>query len=92
MRKLVLIGALTLAGCGGTTHLEFPKPPADRLVCPDEPGTPTTRGPDGRVTDEAAGRYMGALRNSWQGCRDDVDFMRDWFAALDRAAKNAKVK
>lgn len=92
MRKLLIVGAaLALAGCG-KAHLEFPKPPADKLVCPDEPGAPAREGPNGGVTDEAAGQYMRSLRGSWQGCKADVDFMRDWFAALDRAAKKEKVR
>lgn len=89
MRKTtILLPLLFLAGC---VHPEIARPPADKLVCPDEPARPAGQGetytdPQGverrRVTDEEAGNYMKALRASWQGCKDDVDWLRDWFKAL----------
>ena len=71
---LVLI--CTVAACAPKS-LEFPKPPAARLVCPDEPALP-----DAPVTDEANGEYLKGLRAAWAGCRADVDWLRDYFDRL----------
>lgn len=80
MRKLwILFPLLLLAACGDK-HLEIALPPADKLACPEEPGRPGT--PGEAVTDEQAAAYMVQLRAAGQGCRDDVDWLRDWFAAL----------
>lgn len=77
MRKMfAVIALLALSGCG---ELEIAKPPADKLVCPDEPEAPA-----GEVTDKQAGAYMVALRASWQGCRADVDWLRVWFDNVDK--------
>ena len=79
-RLLALPLLLAVAGCATTT--QFARPPADKLECPDEPFAPEGAGPNGRVTDEQNGEYLKALRKSWQGCRADVDWLRDWFKAL----------
>lgn len=89
MRKLTIIAPILFLGltaCPGEERPQvgFPKPPADKLVCPDEPAAPEGAGPNGRVTDEQAGDYMKALRGSWQGCRADVDWLRDWFGKLPK--------
>ncbi len=85
MRRVTisLAVAFLLVGCAGK-HLEIARPPADKLVCPDEPAAPERRGPNGGVTDEDAGLYMKALRGSWQGCKADVDWLRAWFAKLPK--------
>jgi hypothetical protein len=83
-RITITLAALFLLSACGDKHLEIARPPADKLVCPDEPGAPAGAGPAGRVTDEQAGEYMKALRQSWQGCRSDVDWLRDWFAKLPK--------
>lgn len=72
---LCMIG--TLAACG-PERVEFAKPPPDKLVCPDEPAVPAAP-----VTDEANGEYLKSLRNSWYGCRSDVDWLRTWFKTLN---------
>ena len=79
MRRLIVTVALALAvaGCGDKKHIEFAKPPADRLVCPDEPAIPAAP-----VTDEANGKYLRELRDAWAGCKGDVDWMRLFFKAL----------
>lgn len=83
MRRLILIPlTLFIAGCGG--HVEFPMPPKDKLVCPDEPGAPIGDGPGGRVTDEQNGEYLRSLRASWAGCKSDVDWLAAWFKTLNK--------
>ncbi|WLJ71147.1 hypothetical protein [Sphingomonas phage Carli] len=79
-----LLLCLPAAMCGERPQVGFPKPPADKLVCPDEPAAPPANGPTGRVTDDDAGAYMKSLRGSWQGCRADVDWLRDWFGKLPK--------
>ncbi len=83
-RTTIALAALFLLSACGGGHLEIARPPADKLVCPDEPAAPARDGPNGGVTDEGAGRYMQALRGSWQGCKADVDWLRDWFAKLPK--------
>lgn len=76
MRRLLAIClAASVAGCATT---RFAEPPADRLVCPDEPAIP-----DDPVTDEKNGAYLRDLRASWAGCREDVDWLRAWFRELN---------
>lgn len=77
MRLLALPLLLAVAGCAG--HVEFPKPPADKLVCPDEPAVP-----DAPVTDEKNGEYLKGMRGAWAGCREDVDWLRAWFKSLQK--------
>lgn len=76
MKSLAIILALAVAGCADK-HVEFPKPPADKLVCPDEPAVP-----DAPITDEKNGEYLKGMRTSWAGCRSDVDWLREWFKSL----------
>lgn len=79
MKKLLLVPLLiAVAGCGAKPHIEFPKPPADKLVCLDEPGIP-----DDPITDEKNATYLKALRAAGGSCRADVDWLRVWFKALD---------
>lgn len=77
-RLLLLIPILALAACG-QPHIEFPKPPPEKLVCPDEPAVPPAP-----VTDEANGEYLRKLRGAWAGCKADVDWLRAWFDELNR--------
>lgn len=77
MRLLAVPLLLAVAGCAG--HVEFPKPPADKLVCPDEPAVP-----DAPVTDEENGEYLKGMRAAWAGCRSDVDWLREWFKNLNK--------
>lgn len=76
-RLLVILPLLAVAACAG--HVEFPRPPADKLVCPDEPTVP-----EAPVTDEANGEYLKGLRGAWAGCKSDVDWLRTWFRELNR--------
>lgn len=76
MKSLAIILALAVAGCS-QSHVEFPNPPADKLVCPDEPAIP-----DAPITDEKNGEYLKGMRTSWAGCRSDVDWLREWFKSL----------
>lgn len=78
MTRLLILPALLLsvAGCHG--HVEFPKPPADKLVCPDEPAVPSDP-----VTDEKNADYLKGMRNAWAGCKSDVDWLRTWFRELN---------
>lgn len=93
MRYLVIGAALLVSACGGRPAVNIlpPRPPADKLVCADEPGRPVGKGDlytdaEGKqrraVTDEEAAAYMATLRKSGQSCRDDVDWLRDWFKGL----------
>lgn len=77
MRLLALPLLLAVAGCAG--HVEFPKPPADKLVCPDEPAIP-----EAPITDEKNGEYLKGMRGAWAGCREDVDWLRAWFKSLQK--------
>lgn len=80
MKRLILIPVLlAVAACGNKQRIEFPKPPADKLVCPDEPPVPAAP-----VTDEANGEYLKGMRNAWAGCKSDVDWLRIWFRELNR--------
>lgn len=72
MRRLLVLPLLLVAGC---TH-DLDIPPADRLVCPDEPAIPSAP-----VTDSKNSTYLRGMRGAWAGCREDVDWMRAWFAA-----------
>ena len=78
--KRLLSAALLLAvaGCAGKPRAEFPVPPADKLVCADEPGVP-----DDPITDEKNATYLKSLRAAGQTCRSDVDWLRVWFKALN---------
>lgn len=75
----ITLAVLFLSACG-PKPLEIARPPADKLTCPDEPGRPGTAGQP--VTDAQAGGYMRDLREAGQACRDDVDWLRNWFANL----------
>lgn len=78
MKSLLLVGLLlAVAGCGEKPHVQFPKPPPDKLVCPAEPDIP-----DDPITDEKNAGYLKSLRVAGQGCRADVDWLREWFKAL----------
>lgn len=79
MKKLLLVPLLlAVAACGVKPRVEFPTPPADKLVCPDEPGVP-----DDPITDEKNATYLKSLRAAGQGCRADVDWLRVWFKTLN---------
>lgn len=78
MKRLALI-PLLLAVAGCAHNIEFPEPPADKLVCPDEPAVPAAP-----VTDEANGEYLKGMRDAWAGCKADVDWLRTWFRELNR--------
>lgn len=75
LTPLVLLASLTLAGCQTTRFVE---PPADKLVCPDEPAVP-----DKPVTDEKNATYLRGLRAAGAECRADVEWLRVWFRNLN---------
>lgn len=77
MRLLIAALALTVAGC--TPPIEFARPPADKLVCPDEPAVPAAP-----VTDEMNADYLKRMRAAWAGCKSDVDWLAVWFRDLNR--------
>lgn len=74
-RLIPLILILALAGCQTT---QIAEPPADKLVCPDEPDVP-----DAPVTDQKNSTYLRGLRESGAECRADVDWLRAWFRSLN---------
>lgn len=74
-RLLALPLLLAVAGCATT---QFARPPADKLVCPDEPAVPPAP-----VSDEANGEYLKGMRGAWAGCKADVDWLRAWFDKLN---------
>lgn len=77
MRRLLALPLLlAVAGCA---HTQFPEPPADKLICPDEPPVPPAP-----VSDENNAAYLKAMRTAWAGCRSDVDWLRTWFRELNR--------
>ena len=78
MKRIAILVALAVAGCGDK-HIEFPRPPADKLVCPDEPAVP-----DAPITDEKNGAYLKGMRGAWAGCREDVDWLNAWFKSLKK--------
>tara|TARA_R110000782_G_scaffold167129_10_gene259384 strand:+ start:16218 stop:16400 length:183 start_codon:yes stop_codon:yes gene_type:complete len=53
------------------------KPPADRLICADEPLSP-----GGDATDEQAALYIGALIDAGANCRDALAWIKDWADGL----------
>lgn len=79
MKKLILLPLvlLVLSGASCQKHIEFARPPADKLTCPNEPFAP-----EGEITDEKNADYLKALRAAWHGCFSDVAWMRDWFDKL----------
>ena len=90
MRKsfLLLAACALVAGC---KTYDVPRPPDDKLVCDPEPGRPVGAGPvytdsagveRREVTDEENGTYLRSLRGSGQSCRDDVNWLREWFNRL----------
>lgn len=96
MRKLALIAALALALPGCATTLAYTRPPGDKLVCADEPGRPAGQGAEytdaqgnvrREVTDDENGAYLRDLRATGQDCRDDVNWLRDWFDKLGKKAR-----
>lgn len=76
MKRLIVILLLVLAGCKTT---EFAEPPADKLVCPEEPEVPAEP-----VTDQKNATYLTEMRGAWAGCKEDVDWLRAWFRDLNR--------
>lgn len=78
MKRLILPLCLAVAACG-QQHVEFPKPPADKLVCPEEPFAP-----DEPITDEKNAEYLKSLRASWSACKQDVDWLAAWFKRLEK--------
>lgn len=77
-RLLMILPLLAVAACAGH-RIEFPQPPADKLVCPDEPAVPAAP-----VSDEANADYLKGMRGAWAGCKADVDWLRTWFRELNR--------
>ena len=93
MRKIAfaLVALALVAGCDKKIA-STPRPPEDKLVCADEPNRPVGLGPvyidsagveRREVTDEENGTYLRGLRGTGQSCRDDVNWLRAWFKALD---------
>lgn len=80
---LAACAILALSACASNPRLRYPVPPADKLVCAHEPGRPAGQGPGGAVTDAENGTYLRDLRGAGQSCRDDVDWLRAWFARLN---------
>lgn len=78
MKRLFLIALLTpVAGCGG--HVEFPRPPEDKLTCAEEPYAP-----EEPITDSKNAAYLKSLRASWASCKQDVDWLAAWFKSLQK--------
>ena len=73
---LALLPILTAGSCAHTGDLDGI--PEERLVCPDEPNKPEGQGPNGEVTDEENNTYLRGLRGAYLGCRQDVDWIRDY--------------
>lgn len=71
----ILLLGLALAGCQTT---QFVEPPADKLVCPDEPAVP-----DNPVSDAKNSTYLRGLRAAGAECRADVEWLRVWFRNLN---------
>lgn len=91
MKKILLI-ALACATVAGCKHpVSVPRPPGDKLTCDGEPGRPVGSGPvytdsNGaerhEITDEDNSTYLRGLRAAGQSCRDDVNWLKDWFSRL----------
>jgi hypothetical protein len=78
MRRLAYLVALASVALAGCETTRFAEPPADRLVCPDEPAIP----PD-PITDQKNAEYLKEMRGSWAECKADVDWLRAWFRKLN---------
>jgi len=73
---LIPLLALSLGACTTTGNLDGI--PAERLVCPDEPGRPAGDPETGAVSDEENGEYLRRLRGAYLGCKEDIDWLRDY--------------
>lgn len=78
MKRLAYGMALASVALAGCAHTQFAEPPEDKLVCPEEPGVP-----DAPVSDEENGKYLRDLRAAGAGCREDVNWLREWFRSLN---------
>ncbi|WP_420874037.1 Rz1-like lysis system protein LysC [Novosphingobium olei] len=69
---------MACAACG-PTRVERIKPPADLLVCADEPQAPDLPGRDQQAQRDALTlNYVLSLRDAWGDCRAKVDGLRAW--------------
>lgn len=75
----IALAGLILSGSSCNQNIEFPKPPADKLECPNEPYAP-----EGEITDAKNAAYLKSMRAAWAGCFSDVAWFKDWFAKLQR--------
>ena len=84
MKRLILLAALALAGCGGERPA-IAKPPIALMTCADEPSAPDL--PD-RSDQDARDRltleYLLSLRSAWGDCHSKVSGVRAWAEGVSK--------
>ena len=93
MRVLILAGlCLSLAACGNE-GINFTPPPAEKLVCKNEPGRPVGSGAEyvdsngvtrRAVTDAEDAAYKIAMREAGGDCRNNLNWVRRYLDGLDK--------
>ena len=79
----MILSALALTGCG-QERPALAKPPADLLVCADEPVAPELPGRDRQdARDRLTLDYLLALRSAWGDCFAKIAGVRAWADALN---------
>lgn len=80
----MILCALASTGCA-PKRIEALKPPADLLVCADEPIAPDLPGRDEQARRDALTlEYLLALRSAWGDCFAKVAGVKAWATELEQ--------
>src|SRR3546814_19965538 len=87
-RKVIILlaplAALCLSACGNRS-VEAIKPPPEKLTCAGDPPVP-----EGAINDAVVGDYMVAQREAWFDCHSKLDWLRNFFAGLEKREATAR--